>query len=366
VPERLRVLVAGWLSSPHVRAWAELVGDAGHDVHVVGRIAPGWPELDLPGTSHRLSAAWPPLLRGFAMSRELAGVARTVRPDLVHAHYLPEYGWMAARERLRPLISSAWGSDVFALNRVNRPRARKALDASAIVFADSAHLAGAARSLAGSEVRVEVVRWGLDLEAFAPGDRAAARQALGIQAGGPLVVSVRGLKPVYNPELVLEAFANVRANRPEARLLLKHPLTATPSSLDAAIERLDLADAVTVLGNVPAERVPDVYRAADVVVSLASSDSSPRSVWEALACARPVVVSDLPWARDELAPGGQALLVGLDAVPVADAIDRVLDDAALAERLGVAGRALAVAELDPGACAARVDALYKSVLRTPA
>jgi glycosyltransferase involved in cell wall biosynthesis len=255
---------------------------------------------------------------------------------------------------------------LFALNRVNRPRARKALDASAIVFADSAHLAGAARSLAGSEVRVEVVRWGLDLEAFAPGDRAAARQALGIQAGGPLVVSVRGLKPVYNPELLLEAFANVRANRPEARLLLKHPLTATPSSLDATIERLDLADAVTVLGNVPAERVPDVYRAADVVVSLASSDSSPRSVWEALACARPVVVSDLPWARDELAPGGQALLVGLDAVRVADAIDRVLDDAALAERLGAAGRALAVAELDPGACAARVDALYKSVLRTPA
>ena len=98
--------------------------------------------------------------------------------------------------------------------------------------------------------------------------------------------------------------------------------------MQATVERLDLADAVTVLGNVPAERLPDVYRAADVVVSLASSDSSPRSVWEALACARPVIVSDLPWARDELA-NGQALLVPLEAAAVADAIDRVLGDDAL-------------------------------------
>ena len=100
-----------------------------------------------------------------------------------------------------------------------------------------------------------------------------------------------------------------------------------PRSSASAIHRLGLGDAVTVLGNVPQERLSDVYRAADVVVSIASSDSSPRSVWEALACGRPVVVSDLPWARDELASGGQALLAALSADDVAAAIIRVLDDA---------------------------------------
>jgi glycosyltransferase involved in cell wall biosynthesis len=210
-------------------------------------------------------------------------------------------------------------------------------------------------------VPVEVVRWGLDLEAFAAGDQMAARSVLGLSPDGPLVASVRGLKPVYNPELLLEAFARVRAGRSDARLLLKHPLTDTPVSVQETVERLDLADAVTVLGNLPPERLPDVYRAADVVVSLASSDSSPRSVWEALACARPVVVSDLPWARDELADG-QALLVPLEAAAVADGLDRVLGDDALSARLGAAGRELAAAELDPAACRARVDALYRSVL----
>ena len=361
MPERMRVLVAGWLNSPHVRAWADLVASAGHDVHVVGRLAPGWPELDLPFPSHRLSAAWPPPLRGFEMSRALGRVARELEPDLVHAHYLPEYGWMAARENLRPLISSAWGSDVLAVRGVNRPRAKRALSASALIFADSAHLAREVRALGGPDVRVEVVRWGLDLEAFSPGDQVAARNALGIPADGPLVASVRGLKPVYNPELLLEAFARVRQRRPDTRLLLKHPLAETPESVAEAIDRLGLRDAVTILGNVAPELLPNVNRAADVVVSIASSDSSPRSVWEALACARPVVVSDLPWARDELS-GGQALIVSLDPGEVAGAIERVLGDAALAERLGAAGRALAEAELDPAPCAARVDMLYRSAV----
>ena len=356
-----KVLVAGWLNSPHVRAWVELVAAAGYRVELTGRSAPGWPELELSVPVHRLPTDRPPPLRGFAMSRALRRVARSVEPDLVHAHYLPEYGWMAAREKLRPLVCSAWGSDVLGVRGINRPRSKLALRKASFVFADSAHLARATRALAGEAVPVEVVRWGLDLEAFAPGERGAARAALGLPVDGPLVVSVRGLEAIYNPKLLLESFARVRAARPDAHLLLKHPLTATPASVAATVERLGLAGAVTVLGNLLAERLPDVYRAADVVVSLASSDSSPRSVWEALACGRPVVVSDLPWARDELADG-RALVVPLDAGAVAAAIERVLDDDGLSARLAEAGRELAAAELDPAACGERVDALYRSVL----
>jgi glycosyltransferase involved in cell wall biosynthesis len=306
----------------------------------------------------------PPPLRGFAMSRALRRVARDLGPDLVHAHYLPEYGWMAAREGLRPLICSAWGSDVLVARGINRPRARLAVDAASLVFADSIHLARAVHALGRSERQVEVVRWGLDLDAFAPGDSAAARVALGLPADVPWVVSTRGLKPIYNPELLLDAFTQLRATRPRARLLLKHPLATTPAFVARAIARRNLGDAVTVLGSVAPERLPNVYRAADVVVSIPSSDSSPRSVWEALACGRPVVVSDLPWARDELA-SGQALLVPLDAAEIVAAIERVLDDPSLAQRLAAGGRQLALAELDPATCAMRVGALYSSVVEAP-
>lgn len=359
--EPLRVLVAGWLNSPHVAAWAEAVAASGHDVHVAGRVVPKWPELELSVPTHELPTALPPPLKGLRMSSELGRVARALEPDLVHAHYLAEYGWMAARERLAPTVCSAWGSDVLVPGRVARSRSRRALAAAELVFADSAHLAHETRALAERNVRVEVVRWGLDLERFAPGSAEEARRSLNLAPEGPLIAGVRGLRPIYNPELQLEAFARVRAEHPDARFLLKHPQTEIPADVQKAIARFGLTDALTVLGNVPVARLPDVNRAADVVVSVASSDSSPRSVWEALACGRPVVVSDLRWAREELLHEEHALLTPLDAQSLATTIGRLLDDPDLAARIAANGRALAEAELDPATCAARIDALYRQV-----
>jgi L-malate glycosyltransferase len=358
VADPLRVLVAGWLNSPHVTSWVEAVNEAGHDVHLVGRDAPQLPASASNEKVHRLPANAPPLVRGLRMSHALARVAADVSPDLVHAHFLTEFGWMAAREGLRPLICSAWGSDVFGVRGLSLRRSRRALEESQLAFADSEHLARAARDLAN--VRVEVVRWGLDLDTYAPGDGTAARQALGMDHDGPLIASVRGLDPLYNPALLLEAFARVRRRRPNTRLLLKNQKGHVTTKTTRAIERLGLRGAVVMIGNVPAERMPDVYRAADVVVSIPSSDSSPRSVWEALACGRSVVVSDLPWAREELVDGSQALLTELEPLAVAEAIERALDD----ERLGAEGRRLAETELDPSTWNMRIDALYRSVVES--
>jgi glycosyltransferase involved in cell wall biosynthesis len=348
VAESLRVLVAGWPNSPHVSSWADAVRAAGHEVHVAGRNAPQLPPAAEGPQVHVLPADGPLLIRSLRQSRALATLAAELTPDLVHAHWLPEFGWMAARERLHPLVVSAWGSDVLGVRGLGRRRSRQALAGAQRVLADSAPLARATSELGGG-VPVEVVRWGLDLERFSPGSATAARARLGLPADGDLVVSVRGLDPLYNAGLLLEAFERLRERRPAARLLLKSPdATGAPA-----------AEGVTMLGNVPSELMPDVYRSADVVVSLASSDSSPRSVWEALACARPVVVSDLPWARDELADGRNALLTRLDVGDVAGAIERALGDPSL----GAAGRALAEAELDPAACTARIGALYRTVVR---
>jgi glycosyltransferase involved in cell wall biosynthesis len=312
---------------------------------------------------HDLNAGGLPLIRSLQMSRALAAVAGEISPDLVHAHWLPESGWMAAREGLGPLVCSAWGSDVFGVRGLARQRSRRALEGARLVMADSGDLARATCELAGRDLPVEIVRWGLDLARFAPGDRETARTSLGLEPEGPLVVSVRGFDPIYNTAVLLGAFSRLRADRSDARLLLKHPASRTPPTVRAAIDRLGLGEAVVVLGGSTEEVMPDVYRAADVIVSIASSDSSPRSVWEALACGRPVVVSDLPWARDELEPDRNALLVPMDAEAVAAGVERVLGDSGLAQRLGAEARALAVAELDPETCTRRVDDLYRSIVR---
>jgi hypothetical protein len=154
VADRLRVLVAGFLNSPHVTSWVTAVAAAGNEVHLIGRDAPGLPPAKQAPNVYALPANGPPLVRSLTMSNALARLTADLAPDLIHAHWLSEFGWMAARERLSPLVCSAWGSDVLRPGRLGRGRSVQALLGAGLVFADSVHLARATRALAGREVDV--------------------------------------------------------------------------------------------------------------------------------------------------------------------------------------------------------------------
>ena len=360
-----RVLVAGWLNSPHVVAWGDALLELGYEVHLAGQLVERWPAA--PGTERFASVSvldpgQVPGVRDRRLGRGLAGAARAIRPELVHAHWAPGYGWMAARAGLRPLITSAWGSDLLRASRRLQARSRRALRGSDLVLADSGELAAAARRLAPG-VRVELVQWGVDLDRYRPDPsaREAARRRLGVD-GGPVVLTTRALDPVYNPEVLLDAFERLRRRVPDAQLVLKHPGAELPGALAARVGEPGLAGAVHVVGFVDEDRLADLYRAADAYVSIPSSDSSPRSVWEALACGTPAVVSDLPWAREALRDGETALLVPVEAEAVAAALARLLGDPEAATRLGRDGRALTLATMGREDQLRRIARLYGELL----
>jgi glycosyltransferase involved in cell wall biosynthesis len=110
------------------------------------------------------------------------------------------------------------------------------------------------------------------------------------------------------------------------------------------------------------EELADYFRAASVCVSIPSSDSSPRSVWEAMACGCPCVLSDLPWVHESIVDGREALVTTIDARAVADAIGRVLRDPALAAPLAVHGRALVERDHDRASQIDQLVAEYHALL----
>ncbi len=161
--------------------------------------------------------------------------------------------------------------------------------------------------------------------------------------------------PVYNIPVIVEAFGQVRRARADAELVLKHmgPIR---------IALPPLPGGASIVGNVRYERMADMYRAADVCVSVTSSDSSPRSVWEAMACGCPCVLSDLPWVHELLAHEREALLVPVgDAEATAVAIETLIRDPVLAahwpERPG-----LVESELSQGAQMDRLVSLYREIV----
>ena len=109
--------------------------------------------------------------------------------------------------------------------------------------------------------------------------------------GRDVVLSVGRATAEKNPELLLRAFALVRAVKPEARLILLGARQQR-GRLRHLIGRLGLTGHVDVLPPVPHAQVAAYYRAADVLAFASTTDTQSLVLAEAEAAGLPVVVAD--------------------------------------------------------------------------
>jgi glycosyltransferase involved in cell wall biosynthesis len=336
----LRLLMLGTVNHPHVEHLAIAMADRGIQVTVGGDTLADLPGSVLAGTDVRVRPS-PSVRRNSARGiaahvRWIRRLIREERPDVVHAHWLPGFAFCAALAGARPLVAMAWGSDVLRARPLQRLANRVAIRRSTMVMADSQALIDAVVELGAKERQCALVSWGVDLSLFRPAtpdEKAELRRELGLREC-MVVLGPRSLMPVYNPRTLVEAWSRLAGERDDVQLVLKHM-----GVRGDGVANLPFADRVHVVGHVEYERMAQYYRVADVCVSIPSSDSAPRSVFEAMACGVPCVLSDLPWVHEQLRHERDALVVPIEASAVAAAIGRLLDDRALAT--AVASHALA-------------------------
>ena len=348
----LRLLYVGPYNSPHLEDLALAMHERGHVVQAAGEAWGGLPATCLPDRGVPVSATtFPHLL-------SLRRLLREFRPDVVHAHWMP-LATLAMVAGARPLVAQAWGSDVYLAGRRHRFEMRVTLRRTALAMADSADLLERLAHFGPRSLRTMLVNWGVDLEAFrvpTDAERAALKRELGL-GPGPVILSPRGLKEIYNPDVIVAAFGRVRKAFPDAQLVLKH------AGVDELLEQgWRDSPGLTVMGHVEADRMADLFRAADVTVSIPRSDSSPRSVWEAMAAGSATVLSDLPWAHELIDDGRHALLVSPTGDAVATAIERLLADPELRTSIAREARAVVERSRDRNRELARVEASYRDLV----
>lgn len=171
-------------------------------------------------------------------------------------------------------------------------------------------------------------------------DNAAAldRAALGVHEHCRLLVWVGRLDPVKGVDDLLSAMTAV-GRKVRAHLVLVGDGPERPR-LEQTITHLGLTDCVTLLGT--RKDVPQILKACDLFVFPSRTEGMPNALLEAMAAGCAIVCTDVAGNRDLISDGDCGVLVA-PASPdaLAEGILKVLEDTALAKRLGSRARRVA-------------------------
>ena len=354
-------------NSIHIQRWVRYFAARGHEIHVISTrsVQSSAP----PGvTLHQLSSPSLPMLQNLALGCQVRKLVRALRPDLLHAHQITPDGWQAAMAGFHPLLLTAWGSDLLlAPHRAWRYRLfiRWALAQADYVTCVSQSLAQAARELGADPSRLEVAPWGVDTELFCPGPSSdVLRAELGL-GQGPVVLSIRALRPLYNPLDFAQAIPRVLEQAPNTQFVIRSHLYDPEllGRVQAVVKQHGKESAVRFVGDLADDRaIADLYRLADVAVSVPSSDGTPQSVLEALACGAGLVLSDVPSLHEWVRDGQEGLFVPVgDVEAIGSAIVRLLKDSALRSQLRTNGLELIRQRADSRVWMARAEVTYEQM-----
>ena len=225
-----------------------------------------------------------------------------------------------------PYVVKVHGSDinVQATHRLRRPQIARALQGARAVVAVSDALAGKVRALGVDDAHVHLLYNGVDSERFRPGDRADARQALGLSSDRRIVLYVGNLKAAKGCVDLLEAFPAVLARHPDA-LLAFVGSGAAGAVLSRRAAQLGIEGQVLLAGARPHAELATWMQAADLLSLPSHNEGVPNVVLEAMACGLPVVATRVGGIPEVLPSQAGLLVPAHDRAALGDALVQALD-----------------------------------------
>lgn len=180
------------------------------------------------------------------------------------------------------------------------------------------------------------------------------------------LLTVGRLEPEKNPLLLVEALARLERERPSRYRLTWVGRGPLDDEVRQRASELGVLDRIEFHGYVPFDGgLLDLYRRAHMFVHVSLSEGMPKVLIEALACATPIVATDVGGVRSALADGSVGLLVPADDLDaLVEAILRISEDPQLREGLVARGLEL-VTDLTLEAEVERVASFLARHLTTP-
>ena len=310
----MRILYFGDALSIHTRRWVTYFANNGCYVAIVSNR----------GASFNGIAVFN--IADVRYPRKLLEIRRLIdkfKPEIIHSHYITSYGFWGALSGFHPFVLTGWGSDILVTPRRSwllRQITRFTLRKADLITADAKNMISEIETLSGIKKNTQLIQWGVDLAQFNREGREAMRSRLG-WSGKFVFLSTRSLEENYNVSAIISAFTLGAAQLPDAVLVIIGE-GHQKSSLQQQAKKSGLGNRILFAGAIPYQDISCYYKAADIYLTIPSSDATSMSLLEAMACGLPVIASDIPanheWVNEGI--GGYFVKPG-DIQGIADRID---------------------------------------------
>ena len=361
----MRICFLSNAKSTHTYRWIQYFAGKGHDIHLLSfEEFPFKPVDNL--TVHRIPVIPKKvkylsylniLINPFKMKK----LIRSIHPDILHAHYLTNYGLLGYFMHFHPFVITLWGSDILEAPKEslwNRIMAKIILNSSNLVTCDSNLVLNECHKYIKHPEKVEVIQWGIDLSTFRE-KRNDARKLPNIT-----IISNREFEPNYNIDSIIQSIPHVIEKYQNVKFILKNFYGTKVPELRQFASSLNVMDYIEFVNKkMDYNELPELLYRANIFVSVPSSDSSSIALHEAMACGLAVIVSDIPSNHEWITDGWNGFIVPVrNPEKLAGSIIQLIENPELMQLFGERNAQIIRDRADREKHMSHMENLYKQLL----
>jgi glycosyltransferase involved in cell wall biosynthesis len=286
---------------------------------------------------------------------------RTFNPDILHAHFLSDYGFLGYLVHFRVFVVTVWGSDILITPKkslFSKITAYLILNSAALVTCDSNIVKHECVKYCKNPNIVKIIQWGVDLSVFHERKRNRGN------CNEITVLSTRNFQSIYNIDTIVEAIPFALEKYSTIRFILKSYVGTQEPELRKLASSLNVYQYIEFFNKrIEYNELPELLYRADIYISVPSSDSSSVALLEAMACGLPVIVSDIPANHEWIIDGWNGFIVPVrNPEKIANAIIQLIEKPDLMQLFGERNVQIIRDRVDREKHMAYMENLYKQLL----
>lgn len=342
----MKILFLANAASIHTVRWVNALADKNHEVHLVYKHddEPTENTISEKVLLHRLKNAG---TKGYFINvPELKRVFKSIKPDIVNAHYASGYGTLARLAKLKPLVLSVWGSDVYDFPYQSKMKMK--LVVSNLLYADqiastSHSMAEQVKSLITSDnYKINVTPFGVDVNKFSLSNTNKKHRNI-------YIGNIKALAPKYGIDDLIKSIRVLVDNLMHKDLKDVAEMIQVniygdgeqKNELIDLIKDLNLENVVYLKGKISNNEVPAALEELDIfcVASVLDSESFGVAAVEAMSMELPIVATNVSGFKEVVDDNVTGLIVERkNPLALANGLEKLILDKDLRMKMGKHGR----------------------------